>query len=50
MYRLTNAWTGISDLSKAYGYPDTLHQDITIRVINEKRDPLPSVTDLRIVK
>lgn len=50
VYRLTNAWCGVSDLSKSYGYPDTLHQDITIRVINEKRDPLPALVDLKIVR
>ena len=49
-YRLTRTWSGVSDLSKAYDYPDTLHQDITIRIINEKRDPLPSVVDLKLVR
>jgi hypothetical protein len=50
IYRLTRAWSGVSDLNKAYDYPDTLHQNITIRIINEKRDPLPTVIDLKIVK
>jgi hypothetical protein len=50
VYRLTNAWSGVADLSKGYGYPDTLHQDITIKVINEKQDPLPAVTDVRLLK
>lgn len=49
-YRLIRAWSGVSDLSKNYDYPDTLHQDITIRVINEKRDPLPTLTEIRLIK
>ena len=49
-YRLTRAWSGIADLAKNYDYPDTLHQDITIRVINEKPDPLPTIIDLKLVK
>jgi len=49
-YRLTRAWSGVSDLSKNYDYPDTLHQDITIRVINEKRDPLPALTEIKLIK
>jgi hypothetical protein len=50
VYRLIRAWSGVLDLTKGYDYPDTLHQNITIRVLNEKRDPLPAVIDLRIVK
>jgi hypothetical protein len=50
VYRLTSAWSGVSDLSKSYGYPDTLHQDILITVINEKHDPLPAVTDVKLLK
>jgi len=50
IYRLNRAWSGVSDLSKNYNYPDTLHQDITIRVINEKPDPLPALIDLKLVK
>jgi hypothetical protein len=50
VYRLTNAWSGVSDLSKSYGYPDTLHQDILITVINDKHDPLPTMTDVKLVK
>lgn len=49
-YQLTRAWSEVSDLSKNYNYPDTLHQDITIRVINEKPDPLPPLIDLKLVK
>jgi hypothetical protein len=49
-YRLIRAWSGVSDLSKNYDYPDTLHQDITIRVINEKRDPLPALKEIKLVK
>jgi hypothetical protein len=49
-YRLIRAWSGVSDLNKGYEYPDTLHENITIRVINEKRDPLPTLIDLKIVK
>ena len=49
-YRLTRAWSGVSDLSKNFDYPDTLHQDITIRVINEKRDPLPALTEIKLIK
>jgi hypothetical protein len=50
VYRLTNAWSAVADLNKSYGYPDTLHQSITIRVLNEKRDPLPALIDLKLVK
>jgi hypothetical protein len=49
-YRVTRAWSGVSDLSKTYNYPDTLHQDITIRVINENPDPIPPLIDLKLVK
>jgi hypothetical protein len=48
LYRLIRAWSGVSDLTKGYDYPDTLRQNITIRIINEKRDPLPALIDLKI--
>jgi hypothetical protein len=50
IYRLIRAWSGVADLTKGYDYPDTLHQSLTIRVINEKRDPLPTLTELHIVR
>ena len=50
VYRLVSAWSNVADLGKSYGYPDTLHQNITIRVINEKRDPLPALIDLKLLK
>jgi hypothetical protein len=50
VYRLIRAWSSVSDLSKGYDYPDTLHQDITVRVINERRDPLPALIDLKLVR
>jgi len=49
-YRLIRAWSGVADLTKGYDYPDTLRENITIRIINEHRDPLPAVTELRVVR
>jgi hypothetical protein len=50
VYRLIRAWSGVSDLNKGYDYPDTLHENITVRVINERRDPLPTLIDLKLVR
>jgi hypothetical protein len=50
VYRLVRAWSGVSDLFKAYDYPDTLHQNITIKVINERKDPLPPLLDLKLLR
>ncbi|HTR35792.1 MAG TPA: hypothetical protein VMH80_07835 [Bryobacteraceae bacterium] len=49
-YRVVRAWSGVSDLTKGYDYPDTLPENITIRIINERKDPLPRLTDLKLVK
>jgi hypothetical protein len=50
VYRLIRAWSGVSDLNKGYDYPDTLHENITVRVINERRDPLPALIDLKLLR
>ena len=50
IYRLSNAWTGVADLGKNYIYPSTLHQEITVTVVNDKKDPLPALKEITLAK
>lgn len=50
VYRLNNAWSNVADLSKSYAYPETLHEEITVRVVNDKKDPLPGLKEITLAK
>ena len=49
VYRLNSAWSNVADLSKSYAYPETLHQEITVRIVNDKKDPLPGLKEITLV-
>ncbi len=48
-YRVISTWTSVADLDKRYEFPDTLHQDISITVVNDRKDPLPKLKEVTLL-
>lgn len=49
IYRLLYASTAVPELTKEYNVPSDLGKTYTIKIINEKADPLPNIKDIKIV-
>jgi hypothetical protein len=47
-YKLTSVRVNVADLSREYSFPQTLHQEITINVVNDKKDPIPELKNVTL--
>jgi hypothetical protein len=48
-YRLGSVSVSIANLSVDYSTPDTLHENITLTIINDKKDPIPALKDVTLI-
>jgi hypothetical protein len=48
-YRLVSVSVSVANLSRDYSAPDTLHQNITLTIINDKKDPIPALKDVTLI-